>query len=273
MFNPTALARREHGNTNISLSTVLLLPILLLPACSGPVEPEPGEPWYGSGSPTHTATHPDMQWQRILEAAPWGERAMPHGGWMDGHFYMLSGRAGMFTIYGDTWRSADGINWELMSDNPGWEKRAYPSVELVQGNIILIAGQSLATFYNDVWRSADQGQTWELLNGDAPWDVRAGHHTAVIGDDIYLYAGARNSFGRIFYPELWVSSDQGATWELRAKLPEDMGRAGMQVVEIDGTIYFMGGDHDNPVFVANWPGRTKRCLEIRGSGQNMDPAR
>ncbi|MSR09598.1 MAG: exo-alpha-sialidase [Gammaproteobacteria bacterium] len=232
-----------------------LLPALVLASCGGPVAPSPDEPWFGSGSPTHTATYPGMQWQRVLDAAPWGERAMPHGGWMDGYFYVLTGRAGMFTIYGDTWRSADGVNWERMSDDPGWGKRAYPSVELVQGNIVLIAGQSLATFYNDVWRSADEGRTWDVVTRDAPWDVRAGHHTAVIGDDIYLYAGARNSFGRVFYPELWVSSDQGATWELRTNLPEDMGRAGMQVVEIDGTIYFMGGDHDNPVFVANWPGR------------------
>jgi hypothetical protein len=257
----------KHENTHISLSGILLLLTLLLAACSGPVEPEPGEPWYGSGSPMHTATHPDMQWQRVLAAAPWGERAMPHGGWMDGYFYMLSGRAGMFTIYGDTWRSPDGLNWEMLSDNPGWEKRAYPSVELVQGSIILIAGQSLGTFYNDVWRSTDKGKTWELMNADAPWDVRAGHHTAVIGDDIYLYAGARNSFGRIFYPELWVSSDQGASWELRAKLPDDMGRAGMQVVEIDGTIYFMGGDHDNPVFVANWPGRRNDVWKSADQGR------
>ena len=41
-----------------------------------------------------------------------------------------------------------------------------------------------------------------------------------------------------------------------------MGRAGMQVVEIDGTIYFMGGDHDKPVFQANWEGPPERRLEI-----------
>lgn len=234
---------------------ITTLSLLLLSACSGPVEPSPGEPWYGSGSETMTATHPDMKWERLLEAAPWGERAMPRGGLLEGQFYVLGGRAGMFTIYGDTWRSPDGISWEMMSDDPGWEARAYPEVEFVQGNIILMGGQSMATFYNDVWRSKDKGKTWELMNGDAPWDVRAGHHTAVIGDDIYLYGGARNSFDRIFYPELWVSKDQGATWELRAKLPVDMGRAGMMIVEIDGTIYFMGGDHDVPVFQANWPGR------------------
>ena len=34
-----------------------------------------------------------------------------------------------------------------------------------------------------------------------------------------MFAGARNSFDRIFYPELWVSKDAGETWELRAELP------------------------------------------------------
>ena len=33
---------------------------------------------------------------------------MPHGGVMDDHFYVMSGRAGMFTIYSDVWRSRDG---------------------------------------------------------------------------------------------------------------------------------------------------------------------
>ena len=52
-----------------------------------------------------------------------------------------------------------------------------------------------------------------------------------------------------------TTKDLGETWELHAELPQDMGRAGMQVVYIDGTIYFMGGVHDKPVFQAYWPGR------------------
>ena len=216
-----------------------------------------------------TATAPDLQWERILEAAPWGERAMPRGGLMDGYFYVLGGRAGAFTIYGDTWRSADGVNWELMSDDPGWE-RAYPEVEIVKGNLILTGGQDLDTFFNDVWRSADYGKTWQQVNADAPWDVRAGHHTAVIDDEIYLFGGARNSWDRVFYPELWVSKDLGETWELRATLPEDMGRAGMQVVEVGDTIYFMGGDHDKPVFFANWPGRRNDVWKSDDKGKTWE---
>ena len=196
-----------------------------------------------------------MNWTRILPSAPWGKRAMPRGGFMDGYFYILSGRAGMFTVYSDTWRSPDGIHWEKMSANTGWGKRCYPEVELIDGNIILIAGQSLNQFYNDVWRSSDGGKTWKQVCANAPWGVRAGHHTITIKKEIYLFGGARNSRDRIFYPELWVSKDLGETWELRAHLPTDMGRAGMQVVYIDGVIYFMGGDHDKPVFLPNWAGR------------------
>ena len=196
-----------------------------------------------------------VTWEQVSSGSPWGERAMPRGGLLDGYFYVIGGRAGAFTIYGDTWRSADGRQWELMSDNTGWEKRAYPEVEIVNGNLVLTGGQGLMTFYNDVWRSADQGRTWQQVNANAPWEPRAGHYTMVVDDDILLFAGARNSWDRHFYPELWVSHDLGATWELRARLPDDMGRAGMQVVKIGGALYFMGGDHDKPVFFANWPGR------------------
>lgn len=196
-----------------------------------------------------------MHWQRLIEHAPWGVRAMPRGGLMDGYFYVISGRKGMIKIYSDTWRSPDGINWECMSNKAGWGKRCYPEVDVVDGQLVLTAGQSLSAFYNDVWRSSDQGRSWECVCADAPWGVRAGHHSTVIDGHIYLFCGARNSFDRIFYPELWVSEDAGETWQLRAELPLDMGRAGMQVVEIDEVIYFMGGDHDKPVFQANWSGR------------------
>ncbi len=74
----------------------------------------------------------------------------------------------------------------------------------------------------------------------------------------------------MFYPELWVSHDLGETWELRAELPEDMGRAGMQVVEIDGTIYFMGGDHDKPVFFGNWPGRRNDVWKSDDLGETWE---
>ncbi len=77
----------------------------------------------------------------------------------------------------------------------------------------------------------------------------------VVNDTILLFAGAKNSLLRSFYSDLWISSDKGSTWTLQANLPADMGRAGMQVVNINGVLYFMGGDHDKPVFRPNWSGR------------------
>lgn len=196
-----------------------------------------------------------IRWQRLADRSPWGERAMPRGGLLDGQVYVIGGRAGAVTLYGDTWRSPDGLKWERMSDDTGWGKRAYPEVEVIQGQLVLTGGQGFWTFYNDVWRSADQGRSWQQVNASAPWGPRAGHYTMVVGNDILLFAGGRNSWNRQFYPELWVSQDLGTTWELRATLPADMARAGMQVVELDGALYFMGGDHDRPVFFPNWAGR------------------
>jgi len=215
-------------------------------------------------------TTPAIEWRQLAPESPWGVRAMPRGGWLDGNFYIISGRAGTITIYGDTWRSPDGLNWEMMSNKTGWGKRCYPEVEFVSGNLILMGGQGLSKFYNDVWRSADHGRTWERVCAEAPWSVRAGHHTTTIDNVIYLFGGARNSLKRVFYPELWVSHDQGETWELRAELPEDMGRAGMQVVEIDGTLYYMGGDHDKPVFRINGPGRRNDVWKSEDLGETWE---
>ena len=211
-----------------------------------------------------------VEWRQVAPRSPWGVRAMPRGGVMDGYFYIVSGRTGAFKIYGDTWRSRDGVQWEKMSDKTGWGRRCYPEVDCIDGNLVLTGGQSLGTFYNDVWRSADHGRTWEQVCANAPWNVRAGHHSHAIDGHIYLFGGARNSFNRIFYPELWVSKDLGESWELRAELPVDMGRAGMQVVHIDGTIYFMGGDHDKPVFQANWPGRRNDVWKSEDKGETWE---
>jgi hypothetical protein len=189
---------------------------------------------------------------------------------MDGFVYVIGGRAGAMTIYGDTWRSPDGVNWELMSNTAGWGKRCYAEVEMIGGRLVLMGGQGMRTFHNDVWHSEDGGRTWDRVSADAPWGPRAGHHTITVDGVIYLFAGGQKSFNREFYPELWVSSDLGESWELRARLPDDMGRAGMQVVEIDGILYFMGGDHDRPVFLPKWAGRRNDIWASSNAGDNWE---
>ena len=73
---------------------------------------------------------------------PGGSAPCRAAGCMDGYFYIISGRAGTIKIYSDTWRSPDGVNWELMSDNTGWGKRCYPEVDVVKGHLVLNGGQS-----------------------------------------------------------------------------------------------------------------------------------
>ena len=53
--------------------------------------------------PAFIQAAPVIEWQRVVAESPWGVRAMPRGGLLDGYFYVIGGRAGAFTIYGDTW--------------------------------------------------------------------------------------------------------------------------------------------------------------------------
>ena len=95
-------------------------------------------------------------WRQLAASSPWGVRAMPRGGVLDGHFYVISGRTGPWKIYGDTWRSPDGINWECMSVKAGWGKRCYAEVDIIDGQLILTTrnGYALALDQHDgaaVW--------------------------------------------------------------------------------------------------------------------------
>lgn len=211
-----------------------------------------------------------MRWERLVPRAPWGARAMPRGGQLDGWFFVLTGRAGTSTVYDDVWRSKDGVAWELVARGTGWGRRCYPEVDVVDGHLVLTAGQDLRTFHRDVWRSPDAGRTWEQVCARAPWEERAGHHTHVLDGELLLMGGARNSWRREFYPELWASADLGETWTLRSRLPQDMGRAGMQVVSLGDVLYFMGGDHDRPVFQASWAGRRNDIWRSTDHGETWE---
>ena len=82
------------------------------------------------------------QWTQIIEHAPWGARAAPHGAvTKDGYFVVCSGRVGYTSFDRDCWSSADGGNWSELP-TPGWSKRAYPEmVKLPNGSLLLMGGE------------------------------------------------------------------------------------------------------------------------------------
>jgi hypothetical protein len=197
-----------------------------------------------------------------LEHGPFRERAIPAGDIYNGTFYIMGGRNHVVHFESDIWKSDDGLNWEQVKANAEWGARGYmDAVFLSNGTMVMMGGQDLWKCFSDVWVSHNFAQTWTKILDDAPWGVtddgvqrgRSAYKTLVLEDDtILMFSGDYGSFfKRGFYANVWASHDGGHTWTVRfnasslpAGTPSWHPRAGMQVVKVKDTIYFMGGDND-----------------------------
>ena len=92
---------------------------------------------------------------------------------------------------------------------------------------------------------------WTELNADAPWAARAGLHTVELGGRFYLMGGRTplDPMGGIipisdFWADVWVSDDEGVTWEqiLESDAPGHWApRAYFQAVVKGDAMYVLGG--------------------------------
>jgi len=219
-------------------------------------------------------------WNEVNPAAPWGRRAGLQVQYLDGKLYLMGGRTprppstpvipGDSDIHADVWTSADqGGTWEqvLATDTPGhWPARAYFSSVTLGGYLYVIGGQdyevvpnpctlpfcpplvSQSDFFRDVWRSRD-GVHWEQRTAQAPWEGRAGLSAAALNGALYVFGGSQNDDAaiiggppaRIYFRDVWKSTDGGATWQKVADAPW-AARAGAATVVKDGYIYLLGGE-------------------------------
>ena len=196
---------------------------------------------------------------------------------------------GASILWGDVWRSDDrGKTWvQLLEDAEAsslWKNRAYFQAVTKGGYLYVIGGQNFilvdnecppfptdppcpevvpaSDFFNDVWRSMD-GINWEPMTAAAPWDGRAGLSAVALGDDIYVMAGSKNDdeaiggggpLPRVYFNDVWKSSDDGATWQQMTAAAPWAPRAGGVVVVKDDWMYMIGGEagFEGPYFNDTW---------------------
>ena len=219
-------------------------------------------------------------WEEINPAAGWEARAGLEVVHLNGDLYLMGGRTpldpsvvpvfGASTIWGDVWKSTDsGQSWSSILDTntPGhWPARAYFEAVTKNGEMYVLGGQdfnvinnpapvgppliAFSNFFGDVWSSTD-GVNWVQKTANAGWEGRAGLSSIVYGEDIYVFGGSKNDDSavigpggppRVYFNDVWKSSDDGATWqEVTAAAPWEP-RAGAAVVVKDDYIYMLGGE-------------------------------
>ena len=197
---------------------------------------------------------------------------------------------GASILWGDVWRSDDlGSSWSQLLDDAEskglWKNRAYFQAVAKGGYLYVIGGQNFilvdnegcppfptdppcpevipdSEFFNDVWGSAD-GVDWEEMTAAAPWEGRAGLSAIALGNDLYVMAGSQNddeAIGgggpapRIYYNDVWKSSDDGATWQQMTADAPWAPRAGGVVVVKEDWMYMIGGEagFEGPYFNDTW---------------------
>lgn len=158
------------------------------------------------------------------------------------------------------YKSADyGKTWEQVFTSVGGA-----ITKLVEKNGVLIAGGN-----RGVMRSIDNGAHWEwvLTNGGAQWDwsLKGGHavHVGMLGDKMAVILGGQTQFGGQTRNRVFISSDQGATWEaLNSKLPTALNS--MYDIEQAGTYLFCTSDAG--VFRSADQGKTWELIQPLDAG-------
>jgi len=231
-------------------------------------------------SSTSASEFTRFEWTEENPAADWDPRAGLQAVEMDGSVFVLGGRTpvdpaevpvfGASIIHGDVWRTDDlGLTWQqiLATDTPGhWAPRAYFQSLMKDDLLYVIGGQDftvianpdtvgppligVSQFFDDVWSSPD-GVNWTERTSAAGWEGRAGLSAAVYDDAIWVLGGSVNdddAIGgpggppRIYFNDVWKSTDNGETWDLVTASAPWEPRAGGIALAFNGYLYMIGGE-------------------------------
>ncbi|MGB5452038.1 MAG: hypothetical protein WBN00_08085 [Sedimenticolaceae bacterium] len=221
------------------------------------------------------------EWTEVNPDASWEARAGLQVVELRNRLYLMGGRTpidpaidpspGASIIWGDVWKSRDkGTTWSkiLDTDDEGhWPARAYFQAVTRDRHMYVLGGQNfnvdnpacppfpsncppkISKFFNDVWRSRD-GVRWKLMTENAGWAGRAGLSAVVLKGAIYVMGGSFNDdpavIGgppeRVYFNDVWRSSNGGRSWVRLTEHAPWAPRAGAVAVKKNGYIYLIGGE-------------------------------
>jgi hypothetical protein len=161
-----------------------------------------------------------IQWEPVADTVPWGPRVLQHTVVFDGYIWVMGGQTlpqfapAPELLYGDVWRSRDGISWERVLDHAPWSPRGLIGGSAVfQDRMWIIGGGTYQMpthqriYYNDVWSSAD-GRDWRQHTAAAAWSPRQFHEVAAFDGRLWVLEGCdRNGNFR----DSWHSAN-GVDW-------------------------------------------------------------
>jgi len=89
-----------------------------------------------------------VEWERLLEAAPWAPRQYHEVAVFDDRLWVLEGCNWDGGNRNDVWHSADGVDWHEVPDTP-WRPRHAASVFVYDDGLWMVAGNNMTP---DAWK-------------------------------------------------------------------------------------------------------------------------
>ena len=194
-------------------------------------------------------TSDGINWVKILDNAPWGNRASPYITVFNDKIWLMGGQEFQplgDSVYNDIWNSDDGVNWQKVVETAPWKPRSMIHGSAILDNKMWIFGggnyNNPREYYHDVWSSSD-GITWDSVNASPPWHPRAFVNIASFDNKLWVLDGY-SELGD--HNDVWFSSD-GVSWQQLTGTPWPARHAG-SVAVFDSSLWITAGRIWNDVW-------------------------
>jgi hypothetical protein len=176
-----------------------------------------------------------INWQLVLERAPWGERRSMQVAVFKNKMWLMGGWGPEIGTRNDVWSSEDGINWKIETDSAAWTAREGHQLVVFQNKMWLSGGVKYTghQLFNDVWYS-DDGVNWAKATKNAGWSPRWDFSSAVFNNKLWIIGGM--DFDDNVYKDVW-SSEDGITWDLVNKNPPFAPREGFTMLDYQNKLW------------------------------------
>ena len=148
------------------------------------------------------------------------------------------------------WQSEDALVWRQVQTDTFEPERMFSSCDVNSNQLLLaMGGQTDTEYLNDIWHATDNGNTWTRITDKAPWAARS-EHLVLVGmapqlrkELVYVIGGFQ--YNPTAANDVWVSSDDGQTWQFVAIAPFEPRWGHGGVITSSGAMMVFGGTSTN----------------------------
>ena len=158
------------------------------------------------------------------------------------------GRMWLTSQAGRFYSSTDGVDWTLVCERPPWSVRYGAGSAVFKGRMWVVGGLGQGALHNDVWSSSD-GVDWTRELEHAPWSPRQVFSNLIVKDDmLYLVGGGVSQYEPFKSYRDVWCSPDGRNWRQVCAHAPWPGRVWTSCAVYRDRIWLLGGFRAQPTW-------------------------